>query len=779
MAPLKSGTSRAASARTSRAGSTARDILKKRNKPYKTEHERVMAKKRKLRLKTVYNELLPGYTFMPVGTPDLAERCKEISRKQNYDVSVVNAAPISGNARNPHHVSHHIARIGYHFRSTVVDEACAQLGYVYYKQHFVKEADLAKQRDNVKGATILAATLARYGIAPGLDYPGGTGASQSETSEQITAAIKELFPKIPEADLNHIVHHAWEKGTDRVGNSQNISLPRRVQLATIARVRHAHTDYDQLLRAFGWAAARAQVEPHTLAKLIEWRGEQDDEEDGELEEIVRETIVIDDDDDDDGNSIIEIDSDSDGSVEIVHQGVVDNDFGAESADDGSRRRVLDRYRPREQQQQQQDLRQAIARQKIIDAKQRIRTGAPPRAALPAMREIVLPPDANGHVGRVMVQPDENGRMPTDIIVDGRRLRIVSDYQGTESDHDIFFRPYVRPAYMLQAPPDEPQLVRQQQPFQPAPAHPPDRYNGVLYQPGVAPSRPPLLPADERYDLRDRPIASIEPDDQYGRRNSGHLLAASSHPATPDEGHRPQHRPTNQYPAEPLSYEQRHFRPQHGRPVQVLPPGGEVIDLISPPRAGRGTRASPMVLDDPAGQAGSNHARVPHGNVAHNRPLLQPTNYMNQPPPPYYGRPAEPLPFSYPPAHPGDQRLQPRPESGMFRYVQVPPTPGYAPRPDDHFRAPGGAVLAAPPAYSPTNLLQPSHAPTQPVHGAPAPVQQAHTAGAPYGSVVSDASHALYGNESRYEPGRNGEQVGAPNSLGQIRGPPASVPFHYP
>ncbi|KAK3620512.1 hypothetical protein LTR56_023347, partial [Elasticomyces elasticus] len=51
MAPLKRGTSRAASARTSRAGSTARDILKKRNKPYKTEHERVMAKKRKLRLK--------------------------------------------------------------------------------------------------------------------------------------------------------------------------------------------------------------------------------------------------------------------------------------------------------------------------------------------------------------------------------------------------------------------------------------------------------------------------------------------------------------------------------------------------------------------------------------------------------------------------------------------------------------------------------------------------------------------------------------------------------
>jgi hypothetical protein len=48
MAPLTNGASRANSARISRASSTVRDIVKKRDKPYKTEQQLVLAKKRKL-----------------------------------------------------------------------------------------------------------------------------------------------------------------------------------------------------------------------------------------------------------------------------------------------------------------------------------------------------------------------------------------------------------------------------------------------------------------------------------------------------------------------------------------------------------------------------------------------------------------------------------------------------------------------------------------------------------------------------------------------------------
>lgn len=40
---------------------------------------------------TSYNkDLPPGYTFLAVGTPELAEFCKELSRKRNLPVNVVN-----------------------------------------------------------------------------------------------------------------------------------------------------------------------------------------------------------------------------------------------------------------------------------------------------------------------------------------------------------------------------------------------------------------------------------------------------------------------------------------------------------------------------------------------------------------------------------------------------------------------------------------------------------------------------------------------------------------
>ncbi|KAK0927447.1 hypothetical protein LTR29_017635 [Friedmanniomyces endolithicus] len=363
MAPLMNGTSKAASARTSRSGSTARDIIKHRDKPYKTEQHHIMAKKRKLDLRTTYMYNMPtGYTFLPVGTPDLAERCQEISRKKDVPVNVVNvlvredqlarvvqgpggeshmAKPVSRNAFDPDHVSHHIARIGYHFRADIVDEAREQLGYVLYRGKFIKEKDLQIQRQQAAQDSAVARAFERQGVSAEQIRQN----SQRETPDKVRAAIKELFPKIPDFDLDEIVPHAWEEGTSRVGTNGQLGLPRFVQLATVARIRHTYTDYDQLLRAFEWKEARIMVEPGCLQKLIEWRGEEDDQDDGELEEIVRETIVIDDDDDEleagisDADTFpIEIDSGSDASVEIIHHTAAQG-FGAESADDRSRRRV--------------------------------------------------------------------------------------------------------------------------------------------------------------------------------------------------------------------------------------------------------------------------------------------------------------------------------------------------------------------------------------------------------------------------------------------------------
>lgn len=246
------------------------------------------------------------------------------------------ATPVSKAAVDPDKVSHHIHRVGYHFRSEVVEEACYALGYVFTRKGFVKETQLEEQREQSK----MAQALAKFGLHFDVE---------KETDLQVMAAVKELFPKMPEQDLTQVLRHAWEKGADRIGTNMEIDLPRRVQLAVLARIRHEYTDYDRLLRAFEWKDARALVEPVCLKKLIEWRGEVDDGSDDELEEIVRETIVIDDDDDvvseadDEGSTELDDGNVSDTSIEISHKPVAWDDIDAESHDEKSRG-FLQKYR---------------------------------------------------------------------------------------------------------------------------------------------------------------------------------------------------------------------------------------------------------------------------------------------------------------------------------------------------------------------------------------------------------------------------------------------------
>lgn len=122
--------------------------------------------------------------------------------------------------------------------------------------------------------------------------------TQKETKEYISGAVRDLFPKIPAEDLASIVNHAFEEGTNRVGNATELSLPRRVQLAVVAHIRHVYTEYDKLLKTSGWQEARSKVEHVSLARLKEWRDELDEPSD-ELEDTFREVIILDDDDDED------------------------------------------------------------------------------------------------------------------------------------------------------------------------------------------------------------------------------------------------------------------------------------------------------------------------------------------------------------------------------------------------------------------------------------------------------------------------------------------------
>ncbi|KAK4560571.1 hypothetical protein LTR86_005768 [Recurvomyces mirabilis] len=604
MGPLTGVSSRITSNRPSRASSTVHDIMKKRDKPFKTETERVVAKKRKLHIRTAYKQAVPpGFKFLPVGTPDLAERCKEISRQKGCDVNVVNSQPVNKNAQDPGKVSHHIARIGYHFRSDILDEACQQLGYIYYHGELVKAADLEAQQKATQQQSILAQTLAKYGVDPSTMVQG----QGSENPSSIKAAIKELFPMMPKYDLEQIMLHAWKKGSRRVGLNSQLDLPRRVQLATIARIRHEYTDYDRLLRAFTWFEARAIVEPDCLRKLIEWRGETEKDDDDQFEEIVRETIIIDDDDDDDdADSITHLDAGdtSDASVEITHHVVADVDFGAESHDDRPRRRVA-RYRAPVQSLDQRNL----LKQKIGNARQQLRAGVLSRHGTQPAVHTPLPLQNQNEVVRVVVQPDQYGTYPSEVMVGGQRMLVVSQVLHDDgrlesaATKSITWRATI--AHSTQGRPQPSTPIAQPHRYQQPPPTPPVYgYTHAAAAPHL--STPPgyvhqaSTNRRENQELHNRPLPSIEFDDSTrGPASSSQQIFR---PVTPDREHTKRRRVEHHPPYRSMDQIDMTDEPDSHDPRR-LPAQPEIIDLISPVRNSYVSRRSPFTYDARSGQNG--------------------------------------------------------------------------------------------------------------------------------------------------------------------------------
>jgi hypothetical protein len=245
----------------------------------------------------------------------------------------------------------------------------------------------------------------------GLNYDRVIG--NEETPEQVRAAIKEMFPKIPQHDLDEIVTRAWEAGTDRVGGAKDIPLSRRAQLATLARIRHTYTDYDALLRAFGdWRGTRQQVEPICVQKMIEWRGETDGDDEG-LEEIIRETIVIDDDDDDEeGGDSSDTGGASDTSIEISHRPAAVEDLRAEEATERDHRFFQRNQLPDRTLAKRND----IARQKI----NAVRSGEHNRRAYAYNQH-----DEHRQPQRIYVPSHGRAEPPQQIMSGGRLMRLVS------------------------------------------------------------------------------------------------------------------------------------------------------------------------------------------------------------------------------------------------------------------------------------------------------------------------------------------------------------------
>jgi hypothetical protein len=147
-------------------------------------------------------------------------------------------------------------------------------------------------------------------------------AAAQEQKDQITInteardTIRDLFPNIPDNDLNQIIKTAFQKGQGKVGTAVELSLIRRAQLAVVAHIRHVYTFYDKLLRQTHYRDARNAVEKPTLRKLVEWRG---DDENGKqvLEDVFREVVVISDDEDLSEDEDVVMNDVRDVSVEIV------------------------------------------------------------------------------------------------------------------------------------------------------------------------------------------------------------------------------------------------------------------------------------------------------------------------------------------------------------------------------------------------------------------------------------------------------------------------------
>ncbi|KAL1879116.1 hypothetical protein VTK73DRAFT_7340 [Phialemonium thermophilum] len=231
-------------------------------------------KKKKLEFQvTTQRDPPPGFEFVPIGNPALTTACKELSREQDAMIFIVSTAK-DAEAKE---LTLALNRVGHHVRQTIVEQARASLG----DHEFIQ-------------------TTTDLGV------PEPIPETQEEINKQADAAIRDLFPRIPNIDRQAIIEHAFKKGATMnglplVGLAPDITLSRRVQLAVLAHIRHTHTRYDQLLRETSYVNARKAVESLCLDILVKWRGDEETGRD-QLDEILREVVVISDSEDENDDS---------------------------------------------------------------------------------------------------------------------------------------------------------------------------------------------------------------------------------------------------------------------------------------------------------------------------------------------------------------------------------------------------------------------------------------------------------------------------------------------
>jgi hypothetical protein len=103
---------------------------------------------------------------------------------------------------DPEKLSHHVHRVGHHFPLTVITLACSKFGYVYDDKRSLRK-EKARDRDNW-----IAQQVENYSSR---QLPRGGLTTEKGTRDHTRGAVREMFPKIPEADLSAIINHAFEE----------------------------------------------------------------------------------------------------------------------------------------------------------------------------------------------------------------------------------------------------------------------------------------------------------------------------------------------------------------------------------------------------------------------------------------------------------------------------------------------------------------------------------------------------------------------------------------
>lgn len=129
-------------------------------------------------------------------------RLASTSSIQVLTLTFIQAKPKNKTHADPEKLSHHVHRIGHHFPLEIIQLACSKFGYEYDEEAGLRKTTAADRENWIQQQ------VESYSTRQALH---GRPMAKEGSKDHISGAVREMFPKIPEADLSSIVNHAFEE----------------------------------------------------------------------------------------------------------------------------------------------------------------------------------------------------------------------------------------------------------------------------------------------------------------------------------------------------------------------------------------------------------------------------------------------------------------------------------------------------------------------------------------------------------------------------------------